>query len=85
MTLVGKPFSVMSSRIIDVGAKRNNPKGIDGRMASIIMPLDVFHVDCATHARNLEYVFGVIKQVWELTQQFLVTLEVNGVNLHRVW
>jgi hypothetical protein len=48
-------------------AKRNDPKWIDRRMASIVMPLDVFHVDCTTHARDLKNVFGVIKQIRVLT------------------
>ncbi|KAH7838267.1 hypothetical protein Vadar_024248 [Vaccinium darrowii] len=71
----------MRSRKIDVRTKRNDSKGVDGWMAAIIMPLDVFHVDCTTHARNLEYVFGIIEQIRELAQQFLVTLEVNRIHL----
>lgn len=75
----------MRSRKIDVRTKRNDPKGINGGMAAIIMPLDVFHVDRTTHARNLEYVFGVIEQVRELTEQFLVALEVNSINLQKTF
>lgn len=55
--------SIMRGRIINVGANRNDPIGIDRRMASVVMPLDVLHIDCARHAWDLIYVFGVIEQI----------------------
>lgn len=71
----------MRRRVVNIRAKRNDAKWINRRMASIVMPLDVFHVDCTTDPRHLKNVFGVIEEIRVLTKQFLVTLEVDSINL----
>lgn len=58
----------MVRQIIDVWAVRNDPIRINGWVASIIVHLDVIHINCAAHARNLEDLFCVIEQVRVLTQ-----------------
>lgn len=72
----------MRRRVINIGAKRNDSKWIDCRMASIIMLLDMFHMNRATYSFSLVYIFGVIEQIWILSQQFLVAFEVNCINLN---
>lgn len=47
------------------------------------MPLDVFHVNCAPHARYLENIFRVIEQIWVFAQQLFVAFEVNSINLFK--
>lgn len=59
-----KPVPVMWSSIINIWTNGNDTEGIDSRMASIVMQLYMFHVYCATNARNLEDVFGIIEEVW---------------------
>lgn len=71
----------MRSRVVNVRANRNNSQWIHGRMASIIMPLNVFHVHSAAHPGDLENVFGVIEQIGVLSDQLLVALEMNCINL----
>lgn len=72
----------MGRRIINVWSKRNDSIWIDGRVTSIIMALDMLHIDSASHARDLIYVFGIIEQIRILSKQFLVALEVNSINLY---
>lgn len=72
----------MRRRVINIGAKRNDSKRIDSRMASIIMLLYMFHMNRAAYPFGLVYVFGVIEQIWILSQQFLVAFEVNCINLN---
>jgi hypothetical protein len=61
--LCRKSLSVMRRRVVNIRAKRNDAKWINRRMASIVMPLDVFHFDCTTDARHLKNVFGVIEEI----------------------
>lgn len=65
-------------------ADGDDAKWIDGRMASIVVALDVIHVHCAAHAWDLENVFAVIQQIRVFPYQFLVAFEVNRINLHDV-
>jgi hypothetical protein len=67
--------------VVDVGSSGDNPVWVYGRMASVVVLPDVFHVDGAADAGDLVYVLGVVEQVWVLPQQLLVALEVNGVDL----
>lgn len=53
----------MRGGVVDIWAARNYPERIDRRMASIVVPFDVIHLDCAAHSRNLENVFGVVEQI----------------------
>lgn len=46
------------------------------------MLLDMFHMDSATHSRDLVYVFGIVEQIWVLAKKLFVALEVNSINLH---
>lgn len=71
----------MRRRVVNVRANRNNPQWIHGRTASIIMPFDVFHAHSAAHPWNLKNVFRVIEQILVLSDQLLVALEVNRINL----
>lgn len=71
----------MGRREVNIRAMRNDSIWINGRVTSIIVLLDVIHVHCAAHARNLEDLFCVIEQVWVLSQQFLVAFEVNSIYL----
>jgi len=79
--LVAKSFSVMRRREVCIGTDGDNSIWVDGRMASIVVLLYVIHVDRAAHAWNLVYVFGVIKQIWIFTQELLVALEMNSIDL----
>lgn len=58
----------MRRRVINIGAKRDDSKWIDGRMASIIMLLYVLHMNRATYPLDLVYIFGVVEQIWVLPQ-----------------
>lgn len=71
----------MRGRVVNTWANRNYAKWIDSSTISIVIPLDEFHVDCTTDARDLENVLDVIEQIRVLTYQFLVTLEVDSINL----
>ena len=71
----------MGRGIVNGWTRRNDPKRVYGRMASVVMPLDVRHVDRAAHSRNLVDVFRVIEQVRVLAQQFLVAFEMNCIDL----
>lgn len=51
-------------------------------MASVVVFLDMFHVDSGTHARDLEDIFSVIEQIRVFPEKLLVALEMNGINLH---
>lgn len=51
----------MRSGVVDIWTTRNDSIRIDRRVASIIMLLDVFHVDSATHSGDLEDVFRIIE------------------------
>lgn len=53
----------MRGWVVDIWAARNYPERIDRRVASIVVSFDVIHLDCAAHSWNLEYVFGVVKQI----------------------
>lgn len=68
---------------VNAWAQRDDPERIDGRMAAVIMPLDVLHVDRAAHARDLVDLLGVIEDIWVLSQQLLVAFEVDGINLFK--
>jgi hypothetical protein len=76
-----KPVPVVGWRIVNVRAERNDSKGIDSGMTSIIMPLNMLHVNSATHARNLEDVFGVVEHIRVISEQLFVAFEVNCINL----
>lgn len=58
---------IMRRSIINIGAKRNDAKWIDLRMASIIMLLYVFHMNRAAYPFSLVYILGVIEQIWILS------------------
>jgi hypothetical protein len=65
----------------DVGAYRDNPVGVYGWMASVVVLPYVLHIDRATHARNLVDVLGVIEQIRVFPDELLVALEMNNINL----
>lgn len=71
----------MRQRVVNTGASRDDPKWINRRMASVVMPLYVIHVNCAAHTGGLKDVFGVIEEIWVFTHHFLVALEVDRVHL----
>lgn len=48
---------------MDVRTLGNDTKWIDGRMASIVMLLDMFHVHCTAHPSNLENILCVIEKI----------------------
>lgn len=73
----------MCSIVVDVGTCRDNPVGIYGWMASIVVLPYVLHVDCATDPRNLVDVLGVIEQIWIFSEELLVALEVNCIHLEK--
>lgn len=50
-------------------------------MASVIVELDVIHVDGATHAWDLKDVLCVVEQIRILPYKFFVTLEKNCIDL----
>lgn len=79
--LCTKLFSVVRSIVINVRARGDNPVGIYGWMASIIVLPYVLHVNRAANARNLVDVLGVIEQIWVFPEEFLVAFEVNSINL----
>lgn len=80
--LVGtKLLPVMGRRKINIGAKRDDPKWIDRWVASVIVFLDMLHIDSATHAWNLEYVFSIVQQAWVLAKELFIALEVDCINL----
>lgn len=72
----------MRSCIVYIWTTGNNSKWIDGRVASIVMLLDMLHMDSATHSRDLIYVFSIVEQIWVLAKELLVALEVNSINLY---
>lgn len=76
-----KPLPVLWSIVVDVGASGDNPVGVYGRMASVVVLPDVLHVDSAADARDLVDVLGVVEQVWVFSQELLVAFEVNGIDL----
>ena len=47
------------------------------------MLLDVLHIDCAAHSRELIDVFRVVEKIRILTQELFVALEMNRVDLSR--
>lgn len=53
----------MWSRVVNIGTLRNDPEWIDGRMAAVVMVLDVLHVDSAANSGDLENVLGVVEDV----------------------
>lgn len=59
----------------------DNAEGVDGRMAAVVMLLDMVHVDSATDAGVLEQIFRVVEQVGILADELLVSLEVDDVDL----
>ena len=69
----------MRGRIIDIWPHRNDSKWIDRSMASILMQLYMFHVHCATNAKDLEDAFNIIEEVWVFPQQLHVALKVNNL------
>jgi len=71
----------MRRKIINIGANRNNTQWIHRRVASVIVELDVIHVDGATHAWDLKDVLCVVEQIWILPYKFPVTLEKNCIDL----
>lgn len=82
-TLRTKPLSVMWRGIIYIRAERDNSECIDNRVASVVMFLDVIHVNGVTHAWDLIYVFREIEQIRVLTNHLLVALEVNDIDLSK--
>jgi len=73
--------SIMRRSVIDVWSMRDDPKRVDRRVASIVMLLDVIHVNRATHTGDLENVFRVVEQIRILPYEFLVAFEVDCINL----
>jgi hypothetical protein len=69
--------------VIDVGPCRDNPVGVYGWMASVVVLPYVLHIDRAAHARNLVDVLGVIEQIRIFPDELLVALEVNSINLEK--
>lgn len=74
-------MSIMRRSVIDVWSMRDDPKRVDRRVASIVMLLDVIHVNRATHTGDLENVFRVVEQIRILPYEFLVAFEVDCINL----
>lgn len=76
-------LSIMGRSIVNIWTLWDDSKWIDGWMTSIVMLLNVLHVNCTAHARDLENVFGVIEYIWIFAQQLLIALEVNSVDLQK--
>jgi hypothetical protein len=47
--------------VVDVRSSGDNPIGVYGRMASVVVLPDVLHVDSAANARDLVDVLGVVE------------------------
>lgn len=73
----------MWSVVIDVRACRDDPVGIYGRMASIVVLSYVLHVNRAADARNLVDVLGVIEQIGVFPEEPFVAFEVDSINLQK--
>ena len=71
----------MGRSIVNIRSSRDDPKWIDGGVTPIVMFLDVFHVYCTAHSRDLEDVFRVIEEIRVFAQQLPIALEVNRIDL----
>jgi hypothetical protein len=71
----------MRSGEVSIRPNGHYPELVDSWMATIVMLLDVVHVDCIPNRLDLKQLFGVVEQVGVLANQLLVTLEVYNINL----
>jgi hypothetical protein len=78
-----EPLPVVWGVVVDTGARRDDPVGVYGGVASIVVLPDVLHVHCAADARDLIDVLGVVEQVRVFPEELLVAIEVNGINLSK--
>lgn len=53
----------MKRRVIDIGAVRDDPEWVYRRVAPVVMLLNVFHVNSATHALDLVDIFYVVEDI----------------------
>ena len=79
--LFHKSIAIVRGPIVYVGSNGDDTKGIDGRMATIVMLLYVVHIHSVRDSWNLIDVLGIIEQIWILPYQFLVAFEVYGIHL----
>ena len=71
----------MLGGVVDRLAHGDDAEGVDGRMAPVVMVLDMVHVDGATNGGVLEQILRVVEEVWVLADELLVGLEVDDVDL----
>lgn len=76
-----EPVPVVRCGVVHRLTHRDNTGGVDRRMTTIVVILNMVHIDSPTDTWNLKQLLGVIEQIGILTNQLLVRLEVNKVNL----
>lgn len=74
-------FPVVRGREVGVGADGHDPELVDGRVAPIVVLLDVVHVDRVPDGLHLEQLLGVVEDVGVLADALLVALEVHHIHL----
>lgn len=79
--VLGKSLSVMRRRVIGTRSVGNDSQRVDGRMASVVVPLDVLYVHGGAHSLDLEQVLRIVEQIRVLSDQCLVAFEVDSIDL----
>lgn len=81
--LFGKAGSIMRGREINVGTRGDDSIFVDCGMASVVVSLDVRHVDGVRNARNLVDIFSVVEEIWVLFDCPFVALEMYNIHLNK--
>ena len=59
--LLREPVSIVGGSVVDIGPHRDDAIRVDGRMTSVVMLLDVVHVDRIRHSGHLVDILGVVE------------------------
>jgi len=78
---LGESVAVVLRGVVNCLPHGHDAEGVDGRMAPIVVVLDMVHVDSAADAGVLKQVFRVVEQIGILTDEPLVGLEVDKIDL----